>query len=57
VCEIPSQYVSQTDLANYSSQGTPYQVGQNGVYSALTKVPLGDGQSEEHLPLLVTISE
>jgi len=57
VCEIPSQYVSQTDLANYSSQGTPYQVGQNGVYSALTKVPLGEGQSEEHLPLLVTISE
>jgi len=57
VCEIPAQYVSQTDLANYSSQGTPYKIGQNGVYSALTKVPLGDGNSEEHLPLLVTISE
>jgi hypothetical protein len=57
LCEIPSQYVSQTDLANYSSQGTPYKVGQSGVYSALTGAPIGGSQSEEHLPLLVTINE
>lgn len=56
-CEIPPQYVYQTDPNNYSSAGATYHLGGNGVYSQLEGIPgLGDARSEEHLPLLATIT-
>jgi len=56
-CEIPKEYVYQTSKDSYSSDGAVFHFKGNGVYSQLTGAQLGSSQSEEHLPLLVTIIE
>jgi len=57
VCEIPTQYVYQTDPNHYSPTGASYPQGENGVYSKLEGIEhLGDSRSEEHIPLLATIT-
>ncbi|QVL58147.1 MAG: hypothetical protein KFB93_03450 [Simkaniaceae bacterium] len=57
VCEIPTQYVYQTDPNHYSPTGATYHLGGNGVYSQLEGIQhLGDARSEEHIPLLATIT-
>ncbi|MCP5505650.1 MAG: hypothetical protein H7A38_02070 [Chlamydiales bacterium] len=56
-CQLPPEYVYQTDPQHYSPTGATYHQGGNGVYSQLEGIPqLGDPRSEEHLPLLVTIT-
>ena len=55
--KIPSEYVYQNKAQPliYDPNGQAYTWPKVRVYSALFGVSLGDSQSEEHLPLLVTI--
>lgn len=61
---IPLQYCYQSNLFSYDGAGKPYSstgtmppTPTNGVYSKLTQSSLGNtAQSEEHIPLLVTIT-